>query len=267
MSYRNVGKVWTPATLAETLERYQRPTWCDAVTLHHTASPNLSQRPRGWTVQHMRNLQHFYQNTLGWSAGPHFFTDEDQIMGLSPFTARGVHAVSFNRRAIGIEVLGDYDQESPKRGRGLECWKLAAQTTAVLLHWMGKRPSERTVLFHRDDPRTSKTCPGRKVKKDWVLQLIADAGPPDPIRIPTSDEREEKPEVPGWTRFTEIDGRWFVPFHDFLVHLGGDSASIITKMKSRSGKFYYDGDLVEGAFYDRQRQTTMAPAREVLHFA
>ena len=46
-----------------------------------------------------------YKNTLGWSAGPHLFTDEDQIWGMCDFSKKGVHAVSFNKRAIGIEVL------------------------------------------------------------------------------------------------------------------------------------------------------------------
>ena len=81
----------------------------------------------------MKNLAHYYGKKLGWSAGPHLFTDEDQIFGLSPLTRPGTHARSYNRTHIGIEVLGNYDKEDPKSGRGLQCWKTAAEATAILL--------------------------------------------------------------------------------------------------------------------------------------
>lgn len=147
-------------------------SWADSVCLHHTASPDLSMRPKGWTIQHMRNLAHFYGVELGWSSGPHLFTDEDQIFGLSPLTSRGVHARSFNARSIGIEALGDYDNEDPGTGRGVEVWEMTFQATAVLLDRLGLEATTETVLFHRDDPKTWKTCPGRKISKEWALDCV-----------------------------------------------------------------------------------------------
>ena len=266
MSYSNVGKVWTPATLRETLKRYKKPSWCQSVTLHHTASPNLNQRPKGWTVQHMRNLQHFYEKKLGWKAGPHFFTDEDQIFGLSPFNRPGTHARSFNKNSIGIEVLGDYDREPAKSGRGLECWNLTAQTTAVLLEWLGKKATSKTVLFHRDDPKTSKSCPGKRIKKDWVLDLIKKSNLLEPVVDLPAEETEDKPRIPGWDNFSKINGKWFVPALDFLDHIGGDRAELIKKMKAVDGQFVYDGEVIEGAFYDKKKKATMAPALELMGF-
>ena len=35
-------------------------------------------------------------------------------------TAHGVHAVSFNSTGVGIEMLGNYDIEDPRTGRGLQ---------------------------------------------------------------------------------------------------------------------------------------------------
>ena len=75
--------------------------------MHHTAAPSLAQRPRGLTIQHIRNIQNYYQSQLGWSSGPHLFIDDDQIFGMSSLERRGIHAVSFNRTHIGIEVLGN----------------------------------------------------------------------------------------------------------------------------------------------------------------
>jgi hypothetical protein len=169
MGFENVGKVWDVSGFRDFL-RGQEIGWAQGVTLHHTAAPSLAQRPQGFKIQHMRNLQHFYQTQLGWSAGPHLFVDEDQVFGLSGLHRRGVHAKSFNRTHIGIEVLGNYDSEDPTEGRGLQCWTTAAAAVSALLERLGKGIS--AVNFHRDDPRTSKTCPGRLVERDWVLALI-----------------------------------------------------------------------------------------------
>jgi hypothetical protein len=171
MSYANVGKVWSVTSFDEYLQSIEKPSWCKGVCLHHTAAPSLAMRPQGLLSQHIRNMESFYKEK-GWSAGPHFFTDENEIFGMTPPTVKGIHAVSFNSSTIGIEVLGDYDTEFHDRGRGLECWKTAAVATAQLLHWLNLAPNYNTVLFHRDDPKTSKTCPGQRVQKPWVLDLI-----------------------------------------------------------------------------------------------
>lgn len=173
VSYANVGKRWTPEQFRAYLATIPKPAWAKAVCLHHTASPSLAMRPGGLTEQHVKNLQSYYQNDLKWKAGPHLFADDHLILGLSPLTETGTHAKSFNGMAIGIEVLGDYDSEDPTSGRGLKAWQNGAAAAKALLDWLGLKASAQTVLFHRDDPKTSKTCPGTLVKKDWVLQLIA----------------------------------------------------------------------------------------------
>ena len=172
MSFSNTGLVWTAESLRTHLQTISRPLWCEAITVHHTASPNLAQRPNGFTAQHLQNLKYFYEKEKGWRAGPHLFVDEDQLWGMTEFRERGVHAVSFNGRSIGIEVLGDYDAEDPKTGRGLACWQNAAAAGDVILDWLGVAATVKTVWFHRDDPKTTKTCPGQKVTKSWLLELM-----------------------------------------------------------------------------------------------
>ena len=172
MGFEIVGRVFDAEAFKEYIETVNL-NWISSVTVHHTASPNLAQRPKGWTIQHMRNIADYYKNGLGWSSGPHLFTDEDQIFGMSSLWKPGVHARSFNRNSIGIETLGDYDNEDPKSGRGLECWHTTAQATAIILEKRGLEPSNSTVKFHRNDPQTSKTCPGRLVEKDWFLGLVS----------------------------------------------------------------------------------------------
>lgn len=128
----------------------------------------------------MRNIRHFYEVEKGWSAGPHLFVDEDQYFGMTPFSDRGVHAVSFNGTSVGIEVLGNYDEEDPLTGRGLACWKNAAAAGAAVLARLGVPISKASVKFHRDDPRTSKSCPGRRVTKEWLIGLMEGSESPSP---------------------------------------------------------------------------------------
>jgi len=172
MGFENVGRVWNPKTLEEYLSTIKKPDWCKAITLHHTGVPSLVQRPQGLNIGMIANIRDFYKNDNGWSAGPHLYIDEDEIYGLCDLRKKGVHAISFNKIAIGIEVLGWYDKEDPKTGRGLACWQTAAGAVRVLLNWLNLEPNEDTVLFHRDDPETCGTCPGTLVEKEWVIDLV-----------------------------------------------------------------------------------------------
>lgn len=171
MGFELVGRVFDIANFEQYLTTVDL-SWADSVCIHHTAAPSLEQRPVGFKLEHMVNLEDYYKNKLGWSTGPHLFADEEQIFGMSSLWRRGVHAVSFNHRSIGIECLGNYDEEDPKSGRGLACMRNTAIATGLLLDAMGLPANDETVLFHRDDPASSKTCPGKKVDKDWFLSLI-----------------------------------------------------------------------------------------------
>jgi len=250
MSFANVGKVWSSSSFNEYLKTVKKPSWARAVTLHHTAAPSLAQRPTGFTIQHIENIKSYYSQKLGWKKGPHLFTDEDEIFGMTPLTLTGIHAVSFNSYSIGIEVLGYYDVESPLDGRGLECWKLAASTTSALLNWMGVAPSASTVLFHRDDRKTTKSCPGTKVKKDWFLDLVSKAGQNEPIvPIPV-------PPIPA--------NDTFEPVADFMMRERKVSYNEAVKpLKKQGGLYLYNNHWLELAHYDAAKQQTMAPVSEL----
>ena len=188
MSFSAIGDVFDRAGLRAKL-RSTDLSWCRGVTVHHTAYPDLGMRPKGWTIQHMRNLADYYGNRLGWSAGPHLFIDEGEAFGLSPMDARGVHARSFNRTHIGIEVLGNYDrwQDSPQSGRGAACWTVAAWVCAEITAAIGRDAG--AINFHRDDPRTNKTCPGSAIDREWFIGLVSDAKKGDDRDGPDPTER------------------------------------------------------------------------------
>lgn len=270
MGYELVGKVWDPLGF----ERYVKSiksklSWARSVTVHHTAAPSLAQRLKGWTIQHMRNLRHFYKNKLGWSAGPHLFTDEDQIFGMSGLHRPGVHAKSFNRYSIGIEALGNFDSEDPESGRGLEAMKTTAQTVAILLKAIGKKPSVTTVKFHRFDKRTSKSCPGKKVDYQWFIDLVRVYY--NGTEVATEDSTEviqldsSAPDIPNWTEYEAHVGVWHAPVKRLLMHLGMSEKKILANLQVKGGKFVLGDNELEKAYYDRDKKETWAPVSEILN--
>lgn len=252
MSFGNVGKRWSTVSFPEYLKTLARPSWgVKSITLHYTAAPSLAQRPSGFTAQHIENIRDYYNKTLGWSRGPHLFTDDDDIFGMTPLSVRGIHAVSFNASSIGIEALGNYDTEDPKSGRGLAVWQTTASATRALLDWLGLPINEKTVLFHRFDPKTTKTCPGKKVMHDWALQLIREAEPG--TSTPTAE-----PDTGGY------GDQILVPVVSYVVQKTKRSFADVAKLLRREGTMYFLGESwLEGAHYAANMQTTLAPKSEV----
>lgn len=252
MSYNNTGKVWTPDSFGEYLKTIKPPNWAKAVCLHHTSSPSLAQRPKGWTIQHIENMKSFYQG-MGWKSGPQLFTDEDQVFGMTPLTEAGVHAVSFNRTAIGIEALGHYSKngENPKTDRGLYVWLNTARITRLLLDWLGLPINEKTVLFHRDDPKTSKDCPGSQVSKDWIISEIKNA-PTDTTYLRPIHVQEEI-----------IDDKNFVPLASTLATKGFSDKQIKENLRREGKNFFWLDNHLEFAYYDTKTETTMVPLKEL----
>jgi hypothetical protein len=81
------------------------------IVLHNTASPSLAQRPNGLTKQHILNLEKYYRDEKHWRAGPHLFIDDKQIWTFTPLTVSGIHSPSWNKLALRVEMLGDYEKE------------------------------------------------------------------------------------------------------------------------------------------------------------
>lgn len=184
-----VGKCFpTAAEFLAYLDGLKWGTWRPRfITMHHSGGPNLKTWQDWQTrakpisdVQWMRNLASYYGSPppVGpadgpWRSGPHFFFTPNNFCVLSPPTARGVHAVSFNATSWAVECVGDFDIDKfdgavrDKYIEGLACLHIASGLALA--------PFERGVRglhFHRDDPLTKKTCPGKNVQKDAVIKLV-----------------------------------------------------------------------------------------------
>lgn len=193
------------------------------VTLHHTGSPTLAQRPQGFSSQHLQNLLHYYQNQLGWSGAPHLFIDDQPqpIIVFQRLDRRGVHAVSFNANSWGVEMLGNYDVEAFDMGRGAVVRDHAMQALAAMCRRLGVAAD--TLRFHRDDPTTSKSCPGHHVNKADVVRRVAallqEEATPDTHDDPWADWSVV---LPGGKTFMPVhsrDGRPIVQVRTFLKAL------------------------------------------------
>ena len=139
------------------------------IVLHNTASPSLAQRPDGLTQQHIKNLEGFYRDTQKWSAGPHLFIDDRQIWVFTPLTVSGTHSPSFNKVALGIEMLGNFAAESFLTDRGNQVRQNAIAAVATLCAVLGLDPD--TLKLHKEDTKTTHDCPGKNVDK---AKFIAD---------------------------------------------------------------------------------------------
>lgn len=179
-----VGKAFPdlPSFLAY-LDSIQFGAWRPRyVVMHHTGAPDLKTW-NGWQTranpvndeQWMQNLKGYYEG-LGWSHAPHFFFTPKHYCAFSLPTTRGTHAVSFNADSWGVECVGDFDVEpfeGPIRARYID--GLAALHLATGLQPAPFEKKVRGLHFHRDDPLTSKTCPGNHVQKGVVVPLIQTA--------------------------------------------------------------------------------------------
>jgi hypothetical protein len=166
-----VGLSFKPEEFDKYCHSLQWTAWRPSfIVLHNTATPNLAQRPNGFTQQHMQNFVSFYRDQRGWSAGPHLFIDDKKIWVFTPLTVSGVHSPTWNKLAIGIEMLGNYAVDSFKDGRGLAVRNNTVAAIATLSAVLGIDPA--TLRLHKEDKATDHDCPGAKVKKPEVIEEV-----------------------------------------------------------------------------------------------
>jgi hypothetical protein len=169
-----VGKAFaTAAAFLDYLDDLQLGAWRpNFITMHHTGAPDLKtwdkweKRGNPSDEQWTKNLAKYYGD-LGWSSGPHFFvTPRPSILVLSPPTKRGVHAASFNSVSWGVEVVGNFDVEKLTGSyREFVVDAIAAMHVALGASPAPFRKGVSGMHFHRDDPKTKKTCPGKSIDK------------------------------------------------------------------------------------------------------
>jgi len=168
-----VGESFTPDAFDAYCHSLQWSAWRPTfVVLHNTAIPSLAQRPAGLTRRHLANLEAYYRDKQGWKAGPHLFIDDRQIWVFTPLTVSGTHSPSWNKLALGVEMLGDFASEAFTSGRGLAVRKNTIAALGTLHAVLGL--DAKTMRLHKEDPLTTHKCPGKNVRKGDVVREIMD---------------------------------------------------------------------------------------------
>lgn len=161
---------------------HEKLAWVKLLCVHNTASPSIAQwqDPRWTPEQRIVNLQHFYEHDKGWRSGPHGFIPPDQnicIWGFTPLWVPGVHASCFNKIAIGLEMIGNFDAESFTEGPGDLVRGNAIFVLAVLYNKLGLAPDkfalgEQGLHFHIDCKRDNHACPGKNVSRSSMIGAV-----------------------------------------------------------------------------------------------
>lgn len=176
MSWPAVKKKFSASTFPSYLAGLKPPVWARFVTVHNTGAPDLATY-RGYSarknpvsdLQWLKNLEGYYKNEQHWSGGPHLFItpNSDGICVFNDLTQFGTHSPSWNRVALGVEIVGDFDRDA--FADGSKANTIAA--LAALHEWLGLDPS--TMRFHKEDAHTThKDCPGRNVVKADLIKAV-----------------------------------------------------------------------------------------------
>jgi hypothetical protein len=156
----------------------------DKLVIHHTWRPTSDSWAGERTIQGLKN----YYEGKGWSAGPHLFIAEDGIWLFSPMRENGIHAGQLNDRSVGIEVVGDYDnQKWPERTKYYTLGAIKALMARLNI-------TNQNIFFHRDV--SAKSCPGWAITKEWLFAEL-DAFRKKPL-TPTVDQPLDEISAPVW---------------------------------------------------------------------
>lgn len=153
------------------------------IVLHNTSDPTIKlwlSWPPAKRSQYILNAQADYENNKHWLAGPHFFVPPDDAIcafGFSDLTTCGTHASCFNSDSIGIEMVGEFDNEDFDQGPGALVRDNAVYLMALLHNKLGLQPEpyvygRQGLHFHIECKQDDHDCPGTAVHKPDVVALI-----------------------------------------------------------------------------------------------
>lgn len=150
-----------PDEFEQYLGTLRAPLWFKKVAVHHTAVPTVKQwRGRGT----MNGMLDFYRGK-GWTGFPHIYVAPDGIWTMNNLLLKGVHTNAANSFAIGVEVVGNYDNTVWQE----PIYSYAVETITSLQRW-GRLATNDIVLHRTYNPE--KTCPGKAITFDWVVAQL-----------------------------------------------------------------------------------------------
>jgi len=128
--------------------------------IHHTWKPNYSHFNGKNHESLQRGMRNYHVNTMGWAdIAQHFTLFPDGTWALGrPLSKKPVSISGWNTGAVMVEMVGDFDKGRDQMTVGQK--NAILEITKFMKDELGLR-----IVFHRDSPRTSKTCPGSGIDK------------------------------------------------------------------------------------------------------
>jgi len=145
------------------------PNWrkWEKVILHHTWKPSLADWERNPNGGYWMNVIDRFHRSKGWKGvGYHFVVMPDGLIFVGRgLNETGAHTVGQNEKAIGVCLLGNFDEETVEEAQ----WISMKFLIAWLLHRFNLTPQH--LFFHRQF--ANKTCPGKRLNLDDIRIVIA----------------------------------------------------------------------------------------------
>jgi hypothetical protein len=195
------------------------------IVVHNTSAPNLAtyagwrahpEKHGNWSPeQWSKNLSSYYMNQ-GWQGGPHAFVCPDGILLFTPFNVQGTHSPSWNSRAIGIETVGEFENEPFDNGVRSNL----IGTLGILHRKLGLDPADyklgaRGLHFHKEDPGTThKQCPGKNIVKSELVANVVSYMNGHPVS--GQDDRTEHVHIPAAVHVAPTGGMTDEELHSIL---------------------------------------------------
>lgn len=140
--------------------------------VHHTWKPNHKNFTGKNHLALQEGMYNYHTKTNGWGdIGQHvtLMPDGRWVTGRA-FNSTPASIKGWNTGAFAVEMLGDFDIGQDK----LQC----AQKESILelARYFSKRFGEKSIVFHREGPNVTKTCPGSGISKADFLEEVRNVG-------------------------------------------------------------------------------------------
>jgi len=146
-----------------------QPHWREwkRIILHHTFKPSLADWARNPNGGYWMNVIDRYHRLKGWKGiGYHFVIMPDGLIFIGRgLNEVGAHTVGQNDEAIGVCLLGNFDEEIVEEAQ----WISMKYLLAFLLHRFGLQTAH--IFFHRQF--ADKTCPGKRFILGDIRLVVA----------------------------------------------------------------------------------------------
>lgn len=166
------GRVFASVDAFESYLVTESVWWASGATIHHTWRPTVAQWKANTPANNLKGLIRTWRDDNGWTTGPNMVIGPDGIYLASGIKYPGIHAGVCNSTHIGIEIVGDYDnQQWQEPIRGFVYGTVGAIARKLRLTW-NDIILDKQINGHREC-LPNKSCPGKAISLNAFRATIA----------------------------------------------------------------------------------------------